>query len=36
MNHLFDVWYVRNWSINLDIQILLKTAIVVMKGKGSY
>ena len=31
-----DVWYVRNWSINLDIQILLKTAIVVMKGKGSY
>lgn len=31
-----DVWYVRNWSIELDIQILIKTVLVVLKKKGSY
>ena len=31
-----DVWYVRNWSIELDIQILLKTVLVVLGRKGSY
>jgi len=31
-----DVWYVRNWSIQLDIEILIKTAIVVFSRKGSY
>jgi undecaprenyl-phosphate galactose phosphotransferase len=31
-----DVWYVRNWSISLDIQILLKTVLVVIGRKGSY
>jgi undecaprenyl-phosphate galactose phosphotransferase len=31
-----DVWYVRNWSIQLDIEILIKTAIVVFLRKGSY
>lgn len=31
-----DVWYVRNWSIGLDIQILLKTILVVVGRKGSY
>lgn len=31
-----DVWYVRNWSIGLDIQILLKTILVVIGRKGSY
>ena len=31
-----DVWYVRNWSMNLDIQILLKTVLVVIGRKGSY
>lgn len=31
-----DVWYVRNWSIELDIQILIKTVLVVLKRKGSY
>lgn len=31
-----DVWYVRNWSIELDIQILIKTILVVLKQKGSY
>lgn len=31
-----DVWYVRNWSIELDIQILIKTILVVLGRKGSY
>ena len=31
-----DVWYVRNWSIELDIQILIKTLMVVLQRKGSY
>ena len=31
-----DVWYVRNWSVELDIQILLKTFLVVLGRKGSY
>ena len=31
-----DVWYTRNWSIELDIQILLQTISVVLLRKGSY
>lgn len=31
-----DVWYVRNWSIELDIEILIKTLMVVLGRKGSY
>lgn len=31
-----DVWYVKNWSVELDIQILLKTILVVLNKKGSY
>jgi Undecaprenyl-phosphate galactose phosphotransferase WbaP len=31
-----DSWYVRNWSIWLDLDILLRTARVVLRGKGAY
>lgn len=31
-----DVWYVRNWSIELDIIILVKTLVIVLSKKGSY
>lgn len=31
-----DIWYIENWSIWLDFKILLKTAIVVLLGKGQY
>ncbi len=31
-----DVWYVRNWSIELDIMILIKTVAIVLSRKGSY
>jgi len=31
-----DAWYVRNWSLWLDISILIRTVVVVIKGKGAY
>ena len=31
-----DLYYVRNYSLLLDIQIVLKTALVVLRGKGAY
>jgi len=31
-----DVWYVRNWSLWLDISILFKTVGVVLGRKGAY
>lgn len=31
-----DVWYVRNWSFQVDFTILLKTVIIVLTRKGSY
>jgi lipopolysaccharide/colanic/teichoic acid biosynthesis glycosyltransferase len=31
-----DIFYVRNWSIRLDIELLLKTIPEVIKGPGAY
>jgi lipopolysaccharide/colanic/teichoic acid biosynthesis glycosyltransferase len=31
-----DMHYIRNWSIWLDIQILIRTIPVVLLGKGAY
>ena len=31
-----DEYYVRNWSLSMDMLILLKTFMVVLKGKGAY
>ncbi len=31
-----DTWYVRNWSIEQDLIILMKTIVVVLLKKGSY
>jgi len=31
-----DSWYVRNWSLWLDIMLLFKTVAVVARGKGAY
>lgn len=33
---MLDAWYVRNWSLWLDIVIILKTVRVVIKGEGAY
>ncbi|MCX5695228.1 MAG: sugar transferase [Candidatus Omnitrophica bacterium] len=32
----WDIWYVKNWSLGLDIKILFWTIPVVFKGKGAY
>lgn len=32
----FDLFYVRNWSLRLDLQILLKTPYAVIKAEGAY
>ena len=32
----WDVWYINNWSFWLDLNILVQTIPVVMRGKGAY
>jgi lipopolysaccharide/colanic/teichoic acid biosynthesis glycosyltransferase len=32
----FDTYYLQNWSVWLDIWVLLKTVGVVIRGKGAY
>ena len=32
----YDVWYVKNWSLLLDLKIILETVKVVLSGKGIY
>jgi lipopolysaccharide/colanic/teichoic acid biosynthesis glycosyltransferase len=31
-----DMYYIRNWSLWLDLQLLMRTLPVVIKGKGAY
>jgi putative colanic acid biosynthesis UDP-glucose lipid carrier transferase len=31
-----DVWYIENWSIKLDLRILLKTPVEVLRGGNAY
>ena len=33
---LLDCWYVRNWSVWLDMVLLCKTVKVILTGKGAY
>ena len=33
---LHDIWYVDNWSLLLDILIVLRTAIEVIRGRNAY
>ncbi|MGB2651752.1 MAG: sugar transferase [Candidatus Omnitrophota bacterium] len=32
----WDLWYINNWSIGLDLQILWRTIPAVIKGEGAY
>ncbi len=32
----WDIWYINNWSLWLDLNILFQTVPVVIKGKGAY
>jgi lipopolysaccharide/colanic/teichoic acid biosynthesis glycosyltransferase len=33
---LLDIYYIENWSIGLDLQILLRTVPNVLLGNGAY
>lgn len=32
----WDIWYVENWSLGLDIKIILLTIPAVLNGRGAY
>ena len=32
----FDLWYIRHWSLMLDVSILIRTVAVVLQGKNAY
>jgi len=36
LNVHLDLYYVRNYSLFLDLRILFKTVFVVLTGKGAY
>jgi putative colanic acid biosynthesis UDP-glucose lipid carrier transferase len=31
-----DIYYVENWSLVLDLKILIKTALTIFNGRGAY
>jgi exopolysaccharide biosynthesis polyprenyl glycosylphosphotransferase len=31
-----DIYYVENWSLWLDLKVLVKTAVTIMRGRGAY
>jgi lipopolysaccharide/colanic/teichoic acid biosynthesis glycosyltransferase len=33
---LLDIWYVENWSLGLEITIMLRTIPAVLFGYGAY
>jgi len=33
---LLDRWYIENWSLGLDVNILLRTVPAVLLGRGAY
>jgi putative colanic acid biosysnthesis UDP-glucose lipid carrier transferase len=32
----YDLDYLRNWSLGLDFRILLKTALIVLRGRNAH
>lgn len=32
----WDIWYIENWSLLLDLKILLLTPLIILSGKGQY
>jgi lipopolysaccharide/colanic/teichoic acid biosynthesis glycosyltransferase len=33
---LLDIWYIENWSLGLDVKIILRTVPAVALGTGAY
>ncbi|MEA3346155.1 MAG: sugar transferase [Chloroflexota bacterium] len=34
--HKYDLWYIENWSLLLDIKIILRSVLAVFKAKDAY
>jgi putative colanic acid biosynthesis UDP-glucose lipid carrier transferase len=32
----YDIWYIDNWSVRLDLVILLQTPIEVLRARNAY
>jgi putative colanic acid biosynthesis UDP-glucose lipid carrier transferase len=32
----YDLWYIENWSLKLDLMILLQTPLEILRGKNAY
>jgi lipopolysaccharide/colanic/teichoic acid biosynthesis glycosyltransferase len=32
----YDLWYIENWSLLLDIKILLRSGLAVFRGRDAY
>jgi lipopolysaccharide/colanic/teichoic acid biosynthesis glycosyltransferase len=32
----YDLWYIENWSVRLDLLILMRTAFEVARGRNAY
>jgi lipopolysaccharide/colanic/teichoic acid biosynthesis glycosyltransferase len=32
----YDLWYIDNWSLRLDLAILLRTPVEVLRGRNAY
>jgi exopolysaccharide biosynthesis polyprenyl glycosylphosphotransferase len=33
---LLDIWYIENWSLSLDVKVMLRTAPAILFGTGAY
>jgi lipopolysaccharide/colanic/teichoic acid biosynthesis glycosyltransferase len=33
---MMDIYYIDNWSVALDVKILIRTFIAVLRGQGAY
>ena len=31
-----DLYYVENWSLGLDLMVIIRTVLTVLRGKGAY
>ena len=36
MQQAYDSYYVRNWSLWMDIYVLMRTTVAVVRGRGAY
>jgi undecaprenyl-phosphate galactose phosphotransferase/putative colanic acid biosynthesis UDP-glucose lipid carrier transferase len=32
----YDIWYVNNWGLLLDLKIVMKTLLEIVRGRNAY